>query len=63
MTQSQPSVTSEPRYSIDRSTSVVITRHAASGRTDTSPVSRPTSWKSSCSSRNFWFESALSGEV
>mmetsp|Transcript_8367 Transcript_8367/g.30596 ORF Transcript_8367/g.30596 Transcript_8367/m.30596 type:complete len:228 (-) Transcript_8367:4-687(-) len=57
-----------PRYSIPRRTSVVITMHVAFLLMHTSPVMRPTSApasppNSSASSRNFWFDSALIGEV
>ena len=39
------------------------TRQVAFSLMVTSPVSRPTSPNSSVNSRNFWFDSALSGEV
>ena len=48
-----------------RSTSVVITTTGASAFTDVSPVSRPT-FSAPCTrprSRNFWFESALMGDM
>jgi hypothetical protein len=47
---------------MERRISVVMMRQAASGRMDTSPVSRPTS-NSPAKSRNFWLEMVLMGEV
>lgn len=46
-----------------RRISVVMMRQEASGRSCTSPVSRPTSPNVILKSRNFWLESALMGEV
>jgi len=43
MTHFTSRITSDPRYSIDRRISVVITRHDESVEIVTSPVIRPTS--------------------
>ena len=54
---------SEPRYSMLRSTSVVITRQGASGLSATSPVSSPQSKPAALKSRYFWLLIVLMGEV
>ena len=63
MTQPTSRITSPPLYSMLRSTSVVITRHDASGLITVSPVINPTSLNSACSSLYFWFDRAFSGLV
>ena len=52
----------EPAKACSRSISVVMTRQLASSLMVTSPVTRPTSPKNSCSSRYFWLDSALIGD-
>lgn len=56
-------MTSDPRYNIFRRISVVITKQLAEGLSVTSPVIRPTSSNSRCSSRYFWLLRALIGDV
>ncbi len=58
-----PAPSPDPRYSMDLRISVVMTRHEALGEMVTSPVMSPTSPNASASSRYFWLDSALSGDV
>jgi hypothetical protein len=58
MTHATSRMISLPRYSMLRSTSVVMTRQLALGAMVTSPVIKPTSENSSYRSRYFWLLSA-----